>query len=83
VSHTSAVERAGDEMIERFAETDLAVYYRIGLKITVSERTSGGWLCHTCTSQDRYEIGEHKGCAHIQRVKKWAADHPQEQAVAA
>jgi hypothetical protein len=65
-------------MIELIAENDMARYFAIGKKITVSERVSGGWLCHTCTSQDRYELGEHKGCSHIQRVKKWAADHPVE-----
>lgn len=82
MSHDLAVERCGDEMIERFRETSLAVYYAIGRKITVTERTSGGWLCHTCTGFDRYELGEHKGCVHIQRVKKWAADHPAEEAAA-
>jgi hypothetical protein len=80
MSHNTAVERAGDEMIERGPETSLAQYFRIGINITVSERVSGGWLCHTCTGMDRYELGDHKGCAHIQRVKKWAADHPVERA---
>lgn len=78
MSHDTAVERCGDEMIERVTITDLAIYYTIGKKISVSERTSGGWLCGTCTGNDRYELGDHKGCVHIQRVKRWALDHPME-----
>jgi hypothetical protein len=78
MSHAQAVAQAPDEMIGKYAENSHAVYYRIGQKITVSERTSGGWLCHTCTGHDRYELDDHKGCVHIQRVKRWAADHPQE-----
>jgi hypothetical protein len=78
----AAILNAPDDVIERFTESDLAVYYRIGLAISVSERTSGGWLCGTCTGPDRYELGEHKGCVHIQRVKKWAADHPQQEVAA-
>jgi hypothetical protein len=78
VSHDTAVERSADEMIQRITENSIAVYYRIGQKITVSERVSGGWLCHTCTGNDRYELGDHEGCVHIQRVKRWATDHPME-----
>jgi hypothetical protein len=81
-AHDVAIEQAGDEMIERGPETAIAQYFRIGTKITVSERVSGGWLCGTCTGPDRYELGEHKGCVHIQRVKLWAADHPVERVAA-
>lgn len=76
MSHATEVMKASDDKIERMRETDLAVYYAIGRKITVSDRTSGSWLCHTCTGQDRYEKDDHKGCVHIQRVKRWATDHP-------
>lgn len=75
MSHDSEVARSSDDMIERITETSIAEYFAIGKKITVSARVSGGWLCHHCTGQDRYELGEHKGCVHIQRVKRWEADH--------
>jgi hypothetical protein len=78
MSHTTDVLRATDDMIVRGAETSLAVYYRIGQKITVSHRGRDRWLCHTCSGQDRYQNSEHKGCAHIQRAEQWAADHPTE-----
>lgn len=76
MSHDTAVERAGDEMIERGVETNLGIYYRLGRKITVRGGSGDHWLCLTCTGQDRYELGTHKGCVHIQRVKRWAAAHP-------
>jgi hypothetical protein len=79
-AHDIAVERADDEMIQVIAETALGVYYQIGRKITVRGGSGDHWLCLTCTGQDRYEMGEHKGCVHIQRVKLWAADHPQQAA---
>lgn len=75
-AHTAAIEKAGDEMIERVTETGLGVYYRLGNKITVRGGSGDHWLCLTCSGQDRYELGDHKGCVHIQRVKRWAADHP-------
>lgn len=73
-----AVRECDDEMIERMTETSIAEYFRVGKKVTVSRRISGGWLCGTCPGQDRYELDQHKGCAHIQRVKRWVADHPAE-----
>lgn len=75
-SHDVAVVKSNDDMIELIAENDMARYFAIGKKITVSERVSGGWLCHTCTSQDRYELDDHKGCSHIQRVKRYVEEHP-------
>lgn len=60
-----AVERAGDEMIERITETDLGVYYRLGNKVTVRGGGGGHWLCLTCQGRDRYELGDHEGCVHI------------------
>lgn len=75
-SHEVAVVKSDDEMIQVVAETTLGIYYQIGKKITVRGGSGDHWLCLTCTGPDRYETGEHKGCVHIQRVKKWAADHP-------
>lgn len=75
-AHEIAIEQADDDMIVRDVETSIAQYYRVGKKITVSERVSGGWLCGTCTGPERYELGQHKGCVHIARTKKWAAEHP-------
>lgn len=72
-----AALRATDDMIERGVETALGIYYRLGQKITVRGGSGDHWLCLTCTGHDRYETADHKGCAHIQRVKLWAADHPQ------
>ena len=70
------VLRISDDFICLATETEMGRYYRLGNKITV--RGSGShWLCLTCTGPDRYEQGEHKGCAHIQRVKRWVADHQQ------
>ena len=70
-----AVEHARDDMIERMTETDLGVYYRVGNKVTVRGGRGGHWLCLTCQGRDRYELGDHEGCVHIQRVKRWVADH--------
>jgi hypothetical protein len=75
-----AIQQAGDEMIERVADNALGIYYRIGQKITVRGGSGDHWLCLTCTGPDRYETSEHEGCVHIQRVKRWASDHPMEAA---
>lgn len=79
-AHDGAVERAADEMIVVVATTGLGTYYRLGSTVTVRGGSGDHWLCLTCQGFDRYELGQHKGCAHIQRVKKWAADHPVERA---
>lgn len=79
-----AIRELPDELIERVKETDLACYYRIAVTpaVTVTDRVSGTWLCHTCQTQDRWSDDDRKGCVHIQRVKRWAADHPQQEAAA-
>ena len=79
-SHEIAVERSDDEMIERMRDTELATYYRLGKKITVSHRLTGTWLCHTCGWPHNYAKDEVKGCAHIIRVQRYAAENPVEAA---
>jgi len=75
MSHATAVEHSKDDTIIRAAETALGVYYRLGQKITVRYSGRGFWLCLTCTSQDRWQSPDHKGCVHIERVERWVADN--------
>lgn len=83
MSHDTAIERAGDEMIVRGVETTLGTYYRLGSKITVRGSGTGNhWLCLTCQGLDRWADKDRKGCAHIERVRRWAADHPEQEAAA-
>jgi hypothetical protein len=72
-----AVLNAPDDMIELVAENSLARYFRIGQKVTVSERASGGWLCGSCSGAKRYWTKEHTDCcAHIERVARYVTEHP-------
>jgi ferredoxin len=76
-----AIEQCPDELIELTTTSDLGTYYMMMKKTTV--RHSGPhWLCLTCTDSTRYETADHKGCVHIQRLKKYVADHPEQQVAA-
>lgn len=81
--NSAQIAACADDAIARVTETSLAVYYRIGKNVTVSHRGRDRWLCHTCNGNDRWQNSEHRGCAHIRRVERWAADHPQQREDAA
>lgn len=79
MSHDLAVERSADEMISVGATSTLGTYYRIGQKITV--RVSGNHLlCLTCQGPDRWADKERKGCVHCERMRRYVADHPIQEA---
>jgi hypothetical protein len=77
-AHAFAVEKSGDDMIREFAPRPSGVRdYLIGRKISVSWRPGDTYLCGTCTGMKRYQNATHKGCAHIARIARYRAEHPQ------
>lgn len=81
MSHDLAIDRCSDEMISVGVTTALGTYYHIGQKITV--RVGGNHLlCLTCSGPDRWADKERTGCCHVERIRRFVADHP-EQGVAA
>lgn len=74
-----AIEQCPDEAIEFLITTDLGSYYVMIMmaKRTTVRHSGPHWLCLTCTDPMRYELHDHKGCPHIQRMKRYVADHPQ------
>jgi hypothetical protein len=55
----------------------------LGKKVTYAVAAVAHWLCLTCTgSTIATSSADHEGCVHIQRVKRYGADHPEQQAAA-
>jgi len=76
MSHATELALAPDEMVRVYPPRQSGyIDYGIG-KISVCWRGGGTYLCGTCQGNDRYQTPEHKGCAHIQRIVRYRAEHP-------
>jgi hypothetical protein len=76
MSHATEVRDTPDEMIRVYERESGIVDYMIGNRVSVSWRGGESYLCGTCQGNDRWQNADHKGCAHIERIVRYRAEHP-------
>jgi hypothetical protein len=72
MSHATEVASSSDAMIREYPPREKTGYIDYGIgRISVTWRLGDMYMCGTCQGTDRWQSGEHKGCAHIQRIVRF------------